>query len=174
MRLIRYLDQVPKPAEEPSQPLVVRAQLANVLFGQGEDAFVTCSGKGLDVGTARDGALGEALERYASLTWMPTITRNGTRAELPGRSLDPYELVLYAPEDAERFIARYHDQLPLDFGCRARDRWSPAMRCGCRSRRSPCTAASGRTTNCCSSRPERLRGRAGHDLRHRTGGAGGG
>ncbi len=114
--LIRYLDQVPKPAEEPSQPLVVRAQLANVLFGQGEDAFVTCSGKGLDVGTARDGALGEALERYAALTWVPTITRNGDRAELPGRSLDPSELVLYAPEDAERLhFARYHDQMPLDW-----------------------------------------------------------
>ncbi|MFT4226174.1 TOMM precursor leader peptide-binding protein [Micropruina sp.] len=114
--LIRYLDEVAKPVEEPRQPFIVRAQLANVLFGQGEDAFVTCSGKGMTRTAARDGALGEALERYASLTWTPDRTVQGIRRGLPGKSLDPRELVLYAPEDADRLgFARYHDDLGLDW-----------------------------------------------------------
>jgi bacteriocin biosynthesis cyclodehydratase domain-containing protein len=114
--LIRYLDPVPKPVQEPAQPVIVRAQLANVLYGQGEDAFVTCSGKGLDVTTARNTAIGEALERYASLAWTPPRRVTGTRASLPGVSLDPHELVLFAAEDAERLHhARYHDDLVLDW-----------------------------------------------------------
>lgn len=114
--LIRYLDVVPKPVQEPRQPFIVRAQLANVLFGQGEDAFVTCSGKGMTTTAARDGAIGEALERYASLTWTPDRVVRCVRAEVPGESLDPHELVLFAPEDAERLgHARYHDGLPLDW-----------------------------------------------------------
>ena len=114
--LIRYLDEVAKPVEEPRQPFIVRAQLANVLFGQGEDAFVTCSGKGMTRTAARDGALGEALERYASLTWTPDRTIHCARGDLPGDSLDPGELVLYAPEDADRLgFARYRDDLGLDW-----------------------------------------------------------
>ena len=114
--LIRYLDDVPKPVQEPRQPFIVRAQLANVLFGQGEDAFVTCSGKGLTRTAARDGALGEALERYASLTWTPQRVVRCPRGELTGESLDPHELVLFAPEDAQRLgHARYRDDLPLDW-----------------------------------------------------------
>ena len=114
--LIRYLDPVPKPVQEPGQPVIVRAQLANVLYGQGEDAFVTCSGKGLDLTTARNTAIGEALERYASLAWTPPLRITTTRAALPGPSLDPHELVLFAAEDAERLhFARYHDDLALDW-----------------------------------------------------------
>ena len=114
--LIRYLDLVPKPLDEPTGPLIVRAQLANVLFGQGEEAFITCSGKGLDLDAARNTALGEALERYASLTWTPPRAFTGSRAEVPGDSLDPHELVLFAPEDADRLhYARYHDALRLDW-----------------------------------------------------------
>ncbi len=114
--LIRYLDRVPKHVQEPAQPLVVRAQLANVLYGQGEDAFVTCSGKGLDLTTARNTAIGEALERYASLAWTPDRRVTCSRAELTGPSLDPHQLVLFAPEDAERLhFARYHEELALDW-----------------------------------------------------------
>ena len=114
--LIRYLDVVPKPVQEPRQPFIVRAQLANVLFGQGEDAFVTCSGKGMTTTAARDGAIGEALERYASLTWTPDRVVRCARGEVPGVSLDPHELVLFAPEDAERLgHARYRDDVPLDW-----------------------------------------------------------
>ncbi len=114
--LIRYLDGVPKPIAEPRQPFIVRAQLANVLFGQGEDAFVTCSGKGMTSTAARDGAIGEALERYASLTWTPDRVLRCHRGALPGPSLDPHDLVLFAPEDAERLgHARYHDGLALDW-----------------------------------------------------------
>lgn len=114
--LIRYLDVVPKPVEEPRQPFIVRAQLANVLFGQGEDSFITCSGKGLTVTAARDGAVGEALERYASLTWTPAAPLRGRRADLPGDALDPFELVLHTPEDAERLgRARYHAEMALDW-----------------------------------------------------------
>lgn len=114
--LIRYLDGVPKPVAEPRQPFIVRAQLANVLFGQGEDAFVTCSGKGMTPTAARDGAIGEALERYASLTWTTERVLRCGRGELPGESLDPHELVLFAPEDAERLgHARYREELVLDW-----------------------------------------------------------
>ncbi|MFT4217415.1 MAG: TOMM precursor leader peptide-binding protein [Micropruina sp.] len=114
--LIRYLDVVPKPVQEPRQPFIVRAQLANVLYGQGEDAFITCSGKGMTQLAARGGALGEALERYASLTWTPERAIRCPRGELPGASLDPHDLVLFAPEDAARLgHARYHDELPLDW-----------------------------------------------------------
>ena len=114
--LIRYLDVVPKPVEEPRQPFIVRVQLANVLFGRGEDAFVTCSGKGMKTGAARDGAIGEALERYASLTWAPDRVVRCARSELSGESLDPHELVLFAPEDAARLgHAGYTDELVLDW-----------------------------------------------------------
>ncbi len=114
--LIRYLDAVPKPIEEPQQPFIVRAQLANVLFGRGEDAFVTCSGKGMNRTAARDGAIGEALERYASLTWTPERVVRSARHGLQGKSLDPHELVLFAPEDADRLgHARYRDDLVLDW-----------------------------------------------------------
>lgn len=114
--LIRYLDVVAKPVEEPRQPIVVRAQLANVLYGQGEDAFITCSGKALTVSGARDGAVGEALERYASLTWTPSKVVRSRRADVPGETLDPHELVLHAPEDAERAgRPRYHPDMVLDW-----------------------------------------------------------
>ncbi|MFT3970214.1 MAG: TOMM precursor leader peptide-binding protein [Micropruina sp.] len=114
--LIRYLDEVAKPTEEPRQPFIVRAQLANVLFGQGEDAFVTCSGKGMTPTAARDGALGEALERYASLTWTPDRTVHCARDDVPGESLDPRELVLYTDEDADRLgFAGYRDDMALDW-----------------------------------------------------------
>ncbi len=93
-----------------------QSKLANVLFGQGEDAFVTCSGKGMTRTAARAGALGEALERYASLTWTPQRVVRCPRDGLTGQSLDPHELVLFAPEDAERLgHARYRDDLPLDW-----------------------------------------------------------
>jgi bacteriocin biosynthesis cyclodehydratase domain-containing protein len=118
--LIRYLDVVAKPIEEPQQPFVVRAQLANALFGQGEDAFITCSGKGLTVTAARNGAVGEALERYASLTWTPSRTFRGPHGDVPGEALDPQELVLHSPEDAERLgLARNDPEMVLD--------WVPAV-----------------------------------------------
>ncbi|WP_133542066.1 TOMM precursor leader peptide-binding protein [Microbacterium sp. BK668] len=114
--LIRYLDVVPKPVEEPRQPFIVRAQLANVLFGQGEDAFITCSGKGLTVDAARNGAIGEALERYASLTWSPDRVVRARRAEVAQPTLDPEDLVLHRRADAERLgYAPYGPDTVLDW-----------------------------------------------------------
>ena len=87
--LIRFLDPVPKPVQEPGQPVIVRAQLANVLYGQGEDAFVTCSGKGLDLTTARNTATGEAVARYAALAWTPPPRIPTPRAAPPGPTPAP-------------------------------------------------------------------------------------
>ena len=114
--LIRFLDPVPKPVEEPHQPLIVRAQLANVLYGRGEDAFITCSGKAMDGTTARNGAIGEALERYASLVWTPQRRFSGPRAAVPGATLDPHALVLFTDDDADRLHhARYREEGSLDW-----------------------------------------------------------
>lgn len=96
--LIRVLEPVTKDVEEPGLPVVVRAELANARFQPGREGFVGCSGKGVTAQDARDGALGEALERYASLTWEPDRRVSATRDALDGPSLDPRDLVLFAED----------------------------------------------------------------------------
>ena len=96
--VVRRLDRVAKDIREPELPVIVRAELANARFDPHDHGFVGCSGKGLDLRSARDTALGEALERYAALTWQPAERVRGRRADVPGATLDPAELVLFAPE----------------------------------------------------------------------------
>ncbi|MEE6295994.1 TOMM precursor leader peptide-binding protein [Georgenia wangjunii] len=96
--LVRQLERIPKDVEEPEEPVVVRAQLANARFLAGEHGFVGCSGKARSARAARDGALGEALERYAALTWGPPRTVRSTRGQLDGPSLDPRDLVLFTED----------------------------------------------------------------------------
>ena len=114
--LIRALDRVPKDVEEPEQPVVVRAELANARFLAGATGFVGCSGKGSPITAARDGALGEALERYAALTWIPDRRARATRGELDGPSLHPRELVLFADDQyAALPYAPYSDDTVLEW-----------------------------------------------------------
>ncbi|HYU83203.1 MAG TPA: YcaO-like family protein [Kribbellaceae bacterium] len=83
---------------EPEKPYVVRAELANVLFRSDDDAFVQCFGKGWTRQQARDGALGEALERYAAMTWRPERSISATYDGLGRPALHPRDLVLFADD----------------------------------------------------------------------------
>ncbi|MBK8459716.1 MAG: TOMM precursor leader peptide-binding protein [Micropruina sp.] len=114
--LVRNLDLIPKVLAEPRQPLIVRAEVANVRFAAGDDAFMTCSGKGMDLLGARNTALGEALERYSSLTWKPPRHRRARRDQLDYPSLDPRELVLFAESQyASLPFAPYSEESELDW-----------------------------------------------------------
>lgn len=114
--VIRVLDRIAKDIEEPEIPFIVRSELANARFLSGKAGFVGCSGKALTRQAARDGALGEALERYASLTWDPLIRRNATRSELVGPSLDPRDLVLFAGDQYESLpYSPYSPETVLDW-----------------------------------------------------------
>lgn len=114
--LVRTLDRVPKDIDEPELPIIVRSELANTGFGVGAQAFVGCSGKGSDLRAARDTALGEALERHASLTWHPAQRVAARRAELTGASMDPRDLVLFADEQyASLPYAPYEDSTVLEW-----------------------------------------------------------
>ncbi|UBU09280.1 TOMM precursor leader peptide-binding protein [Nonomuraea gerenzanensis] len=112
--LVRRLDDVRKDPTEPNHPFIARAELSNARFINGSDAFVACSGKGITRAEARDGAIGEALERYAGLTWQPARQTKARRADLDGPSLDPHDLVLYADHQyAALPYPRYTTDQPL-------------------------------------------------------------
>lgn len=114
--VVRILDEVPKDSSEPARPHIVRAELANARFATGPDAFVTCSGKGMDLRSARDLALGEAVERYSSLTWPAPGALRSRRADLPGPSLDPRELVLFADHQYDALpFAPYSEDSELEW-----------------------------------------------------------
>ncbi|HEX8086083.1 MAG TPA: TOMM precursor leader peptide-binding protein [Solirubrobacteraceae bacterium] len=86
-------------ATEPAQPQVWRGRLANHLFlSEPEDAHMAVSGKGMTREAAWDSCLGEAVERYSGGCWDAEETVYCRRDELAGRSLDPADLVLYAPD----------------------------------------------------------------------------
>lgn len=94
--VIRRLDDIPKNIDEPERPFIVRAELANSHFRSGKPAFVSVSGKGWTRQEATDSALGEALERYAAMTWQPERRITSTYDGLDRPGLDPRDLVLYA------------------------------------------------------------------------------
>ncbi|MEI8411400.1 MULTISPECIES: TOMM precursor leader peptide-binding protein [unclassified Kribbella] len=108
--LVRALEVMPKDVDEPERPFIVRAELANANFRAGRNAFVSCSGKGWTIKEARDSALGEALERYAAMTWQPERTISSTYDALDRPGLDPRDLVLFADHQ--------YDDLPFQ-------RWRP-------------------------------------------------
>jgi bacteriocin biosynthesis cyclodehydratase domain-containing protein len=121
--LIRHLGRLPKDVAEPEAPVIVGAELANSRFLTGEQALAPCGGKGSDVIAARNGALGEAIERYAAMTWIPDRRFVGTRAAVPGATLHPADLVLYqAAQYAQLPYARYDDETVLE--------WVPARSLG--------------------------------------------
>lgn len=97
--LIREVSWYEKDAAEPALPYICQVTLANHHFQTEVPAEdLTCWGKGLTRSEALASGLGEALERYAS-DWVDSgAIVYARRAELDGPSLDPAELVLYAPE----------------------------------------------------------------------------
>ncbi|MFG1815207.1 TOMM precursor leader peptide-binding protein [Kribbella sp. NPDC049174] len=94
--VVRVVEVIPKDVDEPERPFVVRAELANAHFRTGRDAFVSCSGKGWTREEARDSALGEALERYAAMTWRPERRISSTYDGLDRPGVHPRDLVLFA------------------------------------------------------------------------------
>ncbi len=99
--IVRSLGPVPKDPSEPEFPMVIRAELANHGFTTDDDRFTVCSGKGMSPAEARVSALGEAVERYGGRSWDADRVLRCRRASLPGPSLDPCRLVLYADEQYE-------------------------------------------------------------------------
>ncbi|HEY2959630.1 MAG TPA: TOMM precursor leader peptide-binding protein [Actinomycetota bacterium] len=95
--VVTALGPLPRHPDEPAVPHVVGARLAAHPRFDDPDRRL-CSGKGTTAAEARAGALGEALERYASVSWPATAVSHARRDELRGGSLDPRELVLYLPE----------------------------------------------------------------------------
>src|SRR6266545_4533293 len=84
--------------------------VANDFDGIVGSAFVPCSGKGWTRRQARDGALGEALERYAAMTWRPQRTISATYDGLGRPALHPRDLVLFA--DHQYDVVPYQPWLP--------------------------------------------------------------
>lgn len=95
-------------------PALARATLGNYrLFAHGLDALVT-HGKGWRPDRARLGALGEALEAYASWCWRPDRLVRATRAGLGRLAVDPARLAAYRPEvEALAPYRPYHDDQPI-------------------------------------------------------------
>ena len=94
--VVRRVELMPKAPTEPERPFIVRAELANSHFRNGVNAFVSCSGKGWSRQQARDSAVGEALERYAAMTWQPERRISSTYDGLDRPGLHPRDLVLFA------------------------------------------------------------------------------
>jgi ribosomal protein S12 methylthiotransferase accessory factor len=86
-------------ATEPPQPQVWHARLANHCFASEiDETHLSCSGKGMTREQAWTSCLGEAVERYSGGCWDPDEVVSCRRRDLPGRSIDPRELVLYRSE----------------------------------------------------------------------------
>ena len=98
MGLVRELSWNAKDASEPVRPYVFRAFLSNHRFlNKEENEGRTASGKGMTKAEAQISALGEALERYSGACWNKAEIIFRRRRELDGESLDPRDLVLFAP-----------------------------------------------------------------------------
>jgi ribosomal protein S12 methylthiotransferase accessory factor len=117
--VVRVLEVIPKDVDEPERPYIVRAELANSHFRTVTNPFVSCSGKGWTLAEARDSALGEALERYAAMTWQPERKITSTYDGLDRPGLHPRELVLFADHQ--------YDELPFQpWRPEAELEWVPA------------------------------------------------
>jgi ribosomal protein S12 methylthiotransferase accessory factor len=98
MGLVRELRLNAKDASEPFRPHIFGALLSNHRFlSKGDKEDRTASGKGMTIAEAQMSALGEALERYSGACWNIEEITFRRRCELDGESLDPRELVLFAP-----------------------------------------------------------------------------
>lgn len=115
--IVRSLGPVPRDPVEPLVPVVYRAELANHRFvATDDDPFEVCSGKGMTAAAARVSALGEACERYSGARCDPGRLVVGRRDQVPGRTLDPTDLVLFAPHQYASLPYRpWHDDTTLDW-----------------------------------------------------------
>ena len=105
--LIREVRWYEKDAAEPVLPYICQVTLANHHFQSTVvQDDLTCWGKGLTYPEARASGLGEAIERYAADWVDPATVIYARRADLDGPSLDPADLVLYAP--AQYTTVPYH------------------------------------------------------------------
>jgi bacteriocin biosynthesis cyclodehydratase domain-containing protein len=114
--VVRRLAMMPKDETEPERPFIAVAELSNAHFRTGDNAFLSCSGKGWTRQQARDGALGEALERYAAMTWQPERRISSTYGDLDRPALHPRDLVLFADHqyDALRY-QRWQPETELEW-----------------------------------------------------------
>jgi ribosomal protein S12 methylthiotransferase accessory factor len=97
--IIREVSWYEKDVAEPHLPYVCQVTLANHHFRTDLPAEdLTSGGKGLTHDQALASGLGEAIERYAADWVDPSAIVYARRAELDGPSMDPVDLVLYAPE----------------------------------------------------------------------------
>ena len=111
MGLVRELRWNAKDASEPFRPHIFSALLSNHRFlNKEEKENRTASGKGMTMAEAQMSALGEALERYSGACWHTKEIIFRRRRELDGKSLDPRELVLFAPSQyADLRYSTYSD-----------------------------------------------------------------
>ena len=113
--VITDVGQVPKDPDEPAQPYLYGARLANHHFvaDRGPDDGISI-GKGLTPAAAQSSALGEAVERYAGSFHGVRQSFHASRQALDAPSLDPADLVLYRPEQYARLpYAPYTDTATL-------------------------------------------------------------
>lgn len=112
--VIKDLREVRKDASEPARPYVYRAQLANLRFVEESGDELVASGKGMTHESALKSALGEAVERYSSMSGTEDGIVVAPRPKLQQESLDPRALVLYHPEQyADLAYAPYREDTPL-------------------------------------------------------------
>jgi ribosomal protein S12 methylthiotransferase accessory factor len=110
--LVRELRWTAKDVSEPFRPYIFRALLSNHRFVDKEEKEGrTASGKGMTIAEAQASALGEALERYCGGCWNIEEIVFRRRHELDGESLNPHDLVLFAPSQyAELHYSTYSDE----------------------------------------------------------------
>ena len=100
--ILKSLDLMPKDITEPKLPYVFVASLANHSFlPKDKHELLKCSGKGMDLSSARISAAGEAVERYSGTVYHPDEILYRSFADLGGTALDPKRLVLYSPDQYE-------------------------------------------------------------------------
>src|SRR5262245_36920663 len=64
--IIRSLNKLARPLEEPTPPFVYQAEIAAFDFRRGDETSRTGSGKGATEDDAKISAIGEAVERYCT------------------------------------------------------------------------------------------------------------
>ncbi|HEX2295257.1 MAG TPA: YcaO-like family protein [Actinomycetota bacterium] len=112
--VVSAIHPAPRDPSEPPFPHAFRALLANHRFAGPDEEPLAGAGKGATPAEARAAALGEAVERYSSSCWGDEGVVRARRADLTGASVDPRDLVLYAPDQyAEVEFAPYDDETVL-------------------------------------------------------------
>jgi ribosomal protein S12 methylthiotransferase accessory factor len=118
--VLKSLELMTKDITEPKLPYIYVAKLANHSFLPKEKHdMMKCSGKGMDIKSARISAAGEAVERYSGTMYPPEDIVYRSFDELDGTALDPRRLVLYLPH-------QYGDIPYLPFNASQTMGWIPA------------------------------------------------